>query len=81
MRDFSNSCEVLFLDYGNLETVEYKNIRRMVRDFVNTPTLMSFCSIDGKIFYTEVISEVNQVISLFFYVYFQEFRQNQLRVW
>ena len=47
IQTLSDSCHVLFLDFGNEEEVEFKHIRRMVQDFVTFPTIMSMCYIDG----------------------------------
>lgn len=43
----TQSACVLFLDYGNVEEVKFKDIRRMVSDFTQSPILMSLCRVEG----------------------------------
>lgn len=43
----TQTCQVLFLDFGNVETVPFTNIRRILPDFVHAHTLTSICQLDG----------------------------------
>lgn len=42
-------CSVFFVDYGNTEDVEVKNIRRISQDLVGIPAMALICQLDGKL--------------------------------
>lgn len=44
--DYSEtSSQILFVDYGNLEVVEHKDVRPMLKDFMEPNRLMTLCLI------------------------------------
>lgn len=47
--DYGNSYQLIYLDYGNIETVHSSNIREIREDFM-FPCLTLMCCIDGKHF-------------------------------
>ncbi|KAK3919352.1 Protein vreteno [Frankliniella fusca] len=62
----TQSCQVYFLDYGNTEVVQFKDIRRMVPDFKPIPVIMSMCTVDGTPpnRTLEVIKRINELVTL-----------------
>ncbi|XP_052124807.1 uncharacterized protein LOC113203962 [Frankliniella occidentalis] len=62
----TQSCQVFFIDYGNSEDVEFKDIRRMVPDFVSIPAIMSMCSIDGTPddVTSETVKRISELVSV-----------------
>ncbi|XP_077271610.1 vreteno [Temnothorax americanus] len=44
-KESHTTSEILFIDYGNTESVEHKNIRLMPKDFIVPKTLGNFCII------------------------------------
>lgn len=41
-------CEIFFVDYGNLEMVEHKNVRMMPKDYITPKSMANICSIVSK---------------------------------
>jgi hypothetical protein len=46
----SRDKNVIFLDYGNMAYVGKENIRKMIKDYVETPAVAVMCSLQGKQF-------------------------------
>ena len=46
--DTPRDKNVIFLDFGNLAYVEKENIRKMIKDYVETPAVAVMCSLQGK---------------------------------
>lgn len=45
--DTPRDKNVIFLDFGNLAYVEKENIRKMIKDYVETPAVAVMCSLQG----------------------------------
>lgn len=39
------TAKVLYIDYGNTESVEHKNIRLMPKDFLKPPAMANMCTV------------------------------------
>jgi len=44
----SRDKNVIYLDFGNMAYVEKENIRKMIKDYVETPAAAVMCSLQGK---------------------------------
>jgi len=42
------ASEILFIDYGNVETIEHKNIRLMPKDFIVPEVIANLCTVVSK---------------------------------
>lgn len=42
------ASQILFIDYGNIETVEHKNIRLMPKDFIVPEAIANMCTVISK---------------------------------
>jgi len=42
------TSEILFIDYGNIETIEHKNIRLMPKDFIVPEAIANICTVVSK---------------------------------
>lgn len=42
------TAEVFYIDYGNIETVEHRNIRLMPKDFITPEAMSNICTVVSK---------------------------------
>lgn len=42
------TAQILFIDYGNIETVDHKNIRLMPKDFIAPAAIANLCTVVSK---------------------------------
>lgn len=47
-KDTDTTSEIFFIDYGNIESVKYQNIRRMPKDFMAPAALANLCVVVSK---------------------------------
>jgi len=47
----SREKNIMFLDFGNMEYVEKENIRKMIKDYVETPAVAVMCTLHGNDFW------------------------------
>lgn len=47
-KESDTTSEVFFVDYGNTESVEHKNIRLMPKDFITSDATASVCTVVSK---------------------------------
>jgi hypothetical protein len=40
--------QVVFLDFGNMAYIAKENIRKMIKDYVETPAVAVLCQLQGK---------------------------------
>lgn len=51
------TCNIFFVDYGNMEPVEHKDIRMMSKDFIKPDAIANMCTVVSK--YSSNVRETN----------------------
>lgn len=47
-KESHQTSQILFIDYGNIESVEHKNIRLMPKDFITPAAIANMCTVVSK---------------------------------
>jgi hypothetical protein len=47
--ELSGDKKLIYLDFGNMAYVEKENIRKMIKDYIETPAVAVMCSLQGNI--------------------------------